>query len=116
MDEFAPTHGAALSRSRPVSCPPSCTESPHDDLDPPGTVLHRSPPATVTVYDEAWELVAAHVRAVSSDKALGWICTDPARLGTRSRRGQHPRWRRKRAPVLHTRTGPQLRRHPRVRR
>ncbi len=48
MDEFAPAHGAALSRPRPVSCPPWCTDNPHDDLDPPGTALHRSPPATVT--------------------------------------------------------------------
>ena len=80
MDESAPTHSAALSRPRAVFCPPWCTESPHDDLDPPGTVLHRSPPAAVAVYDEACELVAAHVRAAFWDKAPAWLGTDPADL------------------------------------
>ncbi len=80
MDESAPAHGAALSRPRPVSCPPWCTEGRHDALDPPGTALHRSPPATVAVYDEACELVAAHVRAAFWDKAPEWIGTDPADL------------------------------------
>ncbi len=80
MDEFAPALGAALSRPRPVSCPPWCTDCCHDDLDPPGTALHRSPPATVAVYDQACALVAAHVRAAFWDKAPDWIGTDPADL------------------------------------
>jgi hypothetical protein len=49
-------------------------------LDPPGTVLHLSPAATVAVYDEACELVAAHVRAALWDKAPEWIGIDPADL------------------------------------
>ena len=80
MDEFTPALSAGLSRPGPVSCPPWCTEIRHDDLDPPGTALHRSPPTTVPVYDEACELVAAHVRAAFWDKAPDWIGTDPADL------------------------------------
>lgn len=80
MDEYRPAPGAALSRPGPESCPPWCTDGLHHDLDPPGTALHRSPPATVAVYDEACELVAAHVQAAFWDKAPEWIGTDPADL------------------------------------
>jgi hypothetical protein len=80
MDDFTPAPGTALSRPYPVSCPPWCTESRHDHLDPPGTVLHRSPPATVPLYDEACELATATVRAAFWDKAPDWIGTDPADL------------------------------------
>nr|WP_221378334.1 hypothetical protein [Actinoplanes polyasparticus] len=71
MDESAPALDAAVARPRPVSCPPWCTDGLHPDLDPP---------ATVAVYDEACELVAAHVRAAFWDKAPEWIGTDPADL------------------------------------
>ncbi|MEU7908343.1 DUF6907 domain-containing protein [Actinoplanes sp. NPDC049118] len=80
MDESTPAPGAPLFEPRPVSCPPWCTESRHDDLDPPGTALHRSPPTTVAVYDEACALVAAHIRAAFWDKEPDWIGTDPADL------------------------------------
>ncbi|MET0494326.1 MAG: hypothetical protein ABW000_14460 [Actinoplanes sp.] len=80
MDESAPALGAAVARLRPVSCPPWCADGLHRDLDPPGTALHRSPPATVAVYDEACELVAAHVQAAFWDKAPEWIGTDPVDL------------------------------------
>lgn len=80
MDESAPAPGATLSRPSPASCPPWCTESRHDGLDPPGTALHRSPPSTVAVYDETCALVAADVRAAFWDKAPDWIGTDPADL------------------------------------
>jgi hypothetical protein len=80
MDDFPPAPGTALSRPRAASCPPWCAESRHDALDPPGTVLHRSPPATVPLYDEACELVSATVRAAFWDKAPDWIGTDPADL------------------------------------
>jgi hypothetical protein len=80
MDDFTPAPGAALSGPRAVSCPPWCIESRHDALDPPGTVLHRSPPAIVPLYDEACELATATVRAAFWDKAPDWIGTDPADL------------------------------------
>ena len=80
MDEFTPAPAADLSRPRPVSCPPWGTDCCHDDLDPPGAALHRSPPSTVPVYDRECQLVAAHVRAAFWDKAPGWIGTDPADL------------------------------------
>ena len=83
MDEFTPAPAADLSRPRPVSCPPWGTDCCHDDLDPPGTALHRSPPSTVPVYDQECELVAAHVRAAFWDKAPDWIGTDPADLERR---------------------------------
>src|ERR1700753_2552157 len=80
MDESASALGDAVARPRPVCCPPWCTDGLHHDLDPPGTALHRSPAATVAVYDEACELVAAHVWAAFWDKAPEWIGTDPADL------------------------------------
>ena len=80
MDESVAARGAAVSRPAPVSCPTWCTDCCQHDLDPPGTALHRSPPATVPVYDEACALVAAHVRAAFWDKTPDWIGTDPADL------------------------------------
>jgi hypothetical protein len=78
MDDLAPA--PALSGPRQVSCPPWCIESHTDKLDPPGTVLHRSPPSTVALYAETCELVTATVRAAFWDKAPDWIGTDPADL------------------------------------
>lgn len=78
MNEFAPAHGAALAPPHPAHCPPWCTDCDHEYLDPPGAVLHRSAPAIVALYDEACELVDAHVRAAFWDKAPDWIGTDPA--------------------------------------
>jgi hypothetical protein len=80
MDDFTPAPDTARSRPHPVSCPPWCTESCPDDLDPPGTLLHRSPLVTVPLYDEACELISASIRAVLWDKAPDWIGTDPADL------------------------------------
>ena len=81
MDESATARGAAPSAPRRVvSCPPWCTDCRHDDIDPPGTALHRSPPATVPVYNEAGALIAVHVRAAFWDKAPDFIGTDPADL------------------------------------
>ncbi len=80
MDESVAARDAAVSRPLPVPCPPWCTDCCQTDLDPPGTALHRSPPATVAVYDQACALVAAHVRAAFWDKAPDWIGTDPADL------------------------------------
>jgi hypothetical protein len=76
MNDFTRTRGTA--RPYPVSCPPWCADC--HDLDPPGALLHRSPPATVAVYDGACGLVAAHVRAAFWDKPPEWIGTDPADL------------------------------------
>lgn len=78
MHDVVPAHGAALVRQHPAHCPPWCTDCEHHDLDPPGTVLHRSAPATVALYDEACELVDAQVWAVFWDKTPDWIGTDPA--------------------------------------
>lgn len=79
MHDVTPAPGAALAVPHPAHCPPWCTDCTHN-LDPPGTVLHRSAPATVKLYDEACELIDAHVRAVFWDKPPGWIGTDPADL------------------------------------
>ena len=80
MGEFTPAPGAALSRPRPVPCPPWCTDCCNDSLDPPGTALHRSPPSTVPLYDQECDLVTAHVRAAFWDKAPAWLGTDPGDL------------------------------------
>jgi hypothetical protein len=66
--------------SHPQHCPPWCADCEHHDLDPPGAVLHRSPPATVTLYDEGCELAEAHVHAAFWDKTPAWIGSDPADL------------------------------------
>lgn len=70
----------APSLPHPAHCPPWCTDCEHHDLDPPGAVLHRSPPATVALYDEGCLLVDAHVRAAFWDKPADWIGTDPPDL------------------------------------
>jgi hypothetical protein len=80
MDELTTAPGVTPSRPHPVPCPPWCTDCCNDDLDPPGTALHRSPPSTVPVYDQECDLVTAHVRAAFWDKAPAWIGTDPADL------------------------------------
>lgn len=80
MDEFAPARDAALDLQHPAHCPPWCVDCTHRDLGPPGAVLHRSPPATVALYDEGCELVDAQVRAAFWDKTPDWIGTEPPDL------------------------------------
>jgi hypothetical protein len=80
MDEFSSAHGAALTPPHPAHCPLWCTDCDHRDLGPPGATLHRSPPATVAVYDEGCDLVDAYVQAAFWDKTPDWIGTDPADL------------------------------------
>ena len=78
--EQAAVFRAVLARSHPAHCPPWCSDCEHHDYDPPGAVLHRSPPVTVAVYDEDCKLVDAHVRAAFWDKPPQWIGTDPTDL------------------------------------
>ncbi|RZU48795.1 hypothetical protein EV385_0519 [Krasilnikovia cinnamomea] len=78
MDESIPAPGAVLAWPRPVYCPPWCTtEGRHHGVDPPGTAVHRSPPATVPVYDEA--CAPRSYPAAFYDKAPDRIGSDPSR-------------------------------------
>lgn len=76
------------------------------------TALHRSPPLTVPLYDEASELVTATVRAAFWDNGTSLDRHRPGRAGTPPRRDHLRRWRR--AAVLHSWPGAWLRRWPRA--
>jgi len=81
LQENCPWTSSPRRAAPPSTCSIRRTVRPGaPNLGPPGAVLHRSPPATVALYDEGCELVDAQVRAAFWDKTPDWIGTDPPDL------------------------------------